>query len=167
VVPKPNIELRVADVRSHVATSLPAAWMPSAWMVLAGLPLTANGKVDVRALPAPQSAADEAESFEAPRDDLERAVAASWSAALRRDRIDMRDNFFSIGGHSLLVIHVLKQLSTQLGRTIAMEDMFRHPTVREFATFLATHPGTEAGPPSMPPALVGPITPQPRVLTPR
>jgi natural product biosynthesis luciferase-like monooxygenase protein len=168
LVPRPGLTLRISDVRSHAATTLPAAWMPAAWMVLAELPLTANGKVDTRALPAPESAtADDDSCFEAPRDDLERTIAASWCAALRRGRIDVRDNFFSIGGHSLLVIHVLKQLSVQLDRSLSMADMFRHPTVREFAAFLAASGGAAAdsSAPAAPP--LGPIVSQPRVLTPR
>jgi len=81
--------------------------MPSAWMVLSQLPLTSNGKVDRRALPAPQGRPEELGEYVAPRSELEKILTEIWVQLLRIDQVGVQDDFFELGGHSLLATRVI------------------------------------------------------------
>jgi acyl carrier protein len=107
--------------------------------------LTPNGKVDRRALPAPdgQAAAGKEIVFEAPQSRLEQSVAAVWRDFLGIEKIGLHDNFFDLGGHSLLMAQVQSRLRELLGREIAMVDLFSHPTVGGLARHLAQAGGDQ------------------------
>jgi amino acid adenylation domain-containing protein len=127
----------IARVREHLREHLPDHMMPGAFVVLADLPLTPNGKVDRRALPAPEFRQQllRAEHV-APRDKTERDLAAIWSGALKVPSLGIHDNFFDLGGHSLIGIQVLGQVEQQFGRSLSLSALFEAPTIAEFARTL-------------------------------
>jgi acyl carrier protein len=119
----------VPQLRAYLEERLPEFMNPSAWMVLRQLPLTANGKVDRRALPAPQSRPEEMGEYVAPRTDLERALAEIWAEVLRVDQVGVHDNFFEIGGHSLLATRVVTHISHVLDIDLPLRSIFDKPTI--------------------------------------
>jgi amino acid adenylation domain-containing protein len=124
-----------ATLRHHLRRSLPEYMVPSSITVLDRLPLTNNGKIDHAALakldvPRPRTLA-------APASDTERAVAAVWREVLAIDEVGRHDNFFDLGGHSLLVPQVHRRLTERFSSEISIVDLFRYPTVGDLAQFLA------------------------------
>jgi acyl carrier protein len=96
------------------------------------LPLTANGKVDRRALPAPAVRRDDAPPAE-PRTEVERALAAVWTEVLRTDRVYLNDNFFDLGGHSLLATQVVTRVREALGVELPLARVFEAPTLAQLS----------------------------------
>jgi amino acid adenylation domain-containing protein len=125
-------------LRDHLRGKLPSHMVPWAFVPLAALPRNRNGKVDRGALPAPERAAwSGGVTFEEPRTETERRIAAIWSAALGLERVGVDDNFFDSGGHSLLAVRVHQRLRAELKREFPLVGLFAHPTVRSLARYLA------------------------------
>ncbi|WP_199853811.1 phosphopantetheine-binding protein [Plantactinospora sp. BB1] len=103
---------------------------------LAALPLTANGKLDRRALPVPVERPELEVAFEAPRSVTERVLAGLWVELLGVDRVGVHDNFFELGGHSLLMMQLLWRLQEQFGAEVPLELLFEASTVAELAAAL-------------------------------
>ncbi|MBK9146341.1 MAG: amino acid adenylation domain-containing protein [Flavobacteriales bacterium] len=124
-------------VREHLRAKLPSYMVPTGFMVLNELPLTANGKIDRRALPAPsaQTSALKAEHV-APRNTIERALAALWGRVLNASDIGIHDDFFDLGGHSLIGIQLLGQVEQQFSKTLPLKSLFEAPTIAQFAELL-------------------------------
>lgn len=135
VVPAAGVTLQPDALREAVRGQLSAAMIPAAWSVMAALPLTPNGKVDRRALPEPQALVQAGRGV-APTTPQEETIAAMWREVLGRERVGVTDNFFDLGGHSLLLVAVQTRLQTVLGRPVAIMDLFAHPTVRALAAAL-------------------------------
>ena len=136
VVPSDAGRAPTADeLRAHLARDLPAYMLPSAFVHLPVLPLNRSGKVDQRALPAPdrQPAADR---LVAPASALEARLAEIWREVLKVDRVGVEDSFFDLGGHSLLLAAVHGQLVEALGRPLPLVKLFEHPTIRSLARHL-------------------------------
>ncbi len=124
-------------VRTWLQERLPQAIWPAAYVVLDALPLTPNGKVDRQALPAPDGRrAAATAAYVAPQDDLQRAVAEVWRELLRVERVGMHDNFFEVGGNSLLLVEAHGKLRRAVGRDITLVELMRHPTIASLARFL-------------------------------
>jgi aspartate racemase len=123
--------------REHLRAKLPLYMVPTGFMVLNELPLTANGKIDRRALPMPaaQTSALKAEHV-APRNTIERALAAIWSKVLNASDIGIHDDFFDLGGHSLIGIQLLGQVEQQFGKALPLKTLFEAPTIAQFADLL-------------------------------
>ncbi len=119
-------------LRSWLSAALPDYMVPAAYVQLDCLPLNPNGKLDRKALPAPDSAAYAARAYEAPQGAIEHTIAAIWSDLLELDTIGRHDNFFALGGHSLLAVQVVSRLK-QAGVEISMGDLFSHPDVISLA----------------------------------
>ena len=133
------------ELRGFLAARLPDYMVPSAFVPLDSFPLTANGKVDRRALPAPDSSRPELETaFAAPEAGTESAIAGIWQEILGLEAVGVNDNFFDLGGHSLHLIRVHGKLKEQLGTAIPMVDMFKFPTVSTLARHLESGPADEA-----------------------
>jgi amino acid adenylation domain-containing protein len=115
VVYEPDQTATVSELRKHAKASLPDYMVPSFFVELSALPLTANGKVDRRALPDPMGAAPAGAEPEPPRTPVERRVAEIWQAALGVPAVGLKDNFFDIGGHSLLSMQVIAHIERDLG----------------------------------------------------
>jgi thioesterase domain-containing protein len=109
---------------------------PAAYVQLDHLPLTTNGKIDRRALPIPSSTtAPEQAAWSAPRNEVERTLCTLWAQTLKVERVGIDDNFFDIGGHSLLAATLFEQLDRTFGRTLPLATLFEAPTIRELADF--------------------------------
>ncbi len=119
-------------VRTALRSALPGYLVPDAFVVLAALPLTANGKVDHTALPAPDERADDT-VHTPPEPGTEEAVAAIWSAVLDRDRIGREDDFFALGGHSLLAGSVTARVRAEFGVDLPVRVLFEATTLAAFA----------------------------------
>ena len=134
-----------ADLRTHVRAKLPEYMAPQHFVVLESLPLTPNGKIDRKALPAfSVEQAGPAADFVAPTNDLELKIALLWQELLGREQVGVDDNFFDIGGHSLLVVRLHRQLSQAIAAPIALTDLFRFPTIRSLVAHLAGGESTDA-----------------------
>ncbi len=126
------------DLRSFLKEQLPEYMIPSAFVRLEVLPLTPNGKLDRKALPAPDGASREAgETYAAPRSELERVITDVWQEVLEVERVGVHDNFFGLGGHSLLLIRVNGKLREALGTELPVIEMFKYPTVSTLAEYLS------------------------------
>ena len=127
---------------------LPEYMVPAHFEVLDGFPLTANGKVDRAALPAPAAARrDSVAVFAPPEDETEEVLAAIWRDVLGVDRVGRHDNFFDLGGHSLLLTQVRALLAERTGRDVTMVQLFQRPTIAALAEHLdgaATQPASTA-----------------------
>ncbi len=127
-----------ADLRADLRRKLPEYMVPAAFVALAELPLTANGKLDRQALPAPAAAAGgQGGAFAAPASAVEEAIAAIWRRALARQEVGRDDNFFELGGHSLLLAELHDELQALSPRPLSMVDLFRFPTVAALAAHVA------------------------------
>ncbi|WP_257386260.1 non-ribosomal peptide synthetase [Tahibacter caeni] len=119
------------DLRNHLLHFLPAYMVPEVFIGLEQLPVSMNGKIDRGALPAPSVAVQR--TREAPQAGIENEIATIWSELLDGCLIDRRDNFFRIGGHSLLAVRVIVRLRRQLGVEMTVADLFANPTLETFA----------------------------------
>ncbi len=128
--------LDVAALRAQLSRVLPEYMVPSATVVLDALPLNPNGKVDRKALP--EAAPDSEQAYVAPQGEIEQVLATIWAEVLGVPRVGRRDSFFEIGGHSLLLLKVLRRLEERLGVHPSIVDLFRYPTVESLADFLRT-----------------------------
>jgi non-ribosomal peptide synthase protein (TIGR01720 family) len=125
-------ELLVKELRERLKRSLPEYMVPTAFMLLSELPLTSSGKVDRRALPAPQRSAAKAE-FVAPRDQVEKTLAELWCQVLRVERVSIHDNFFELGGDSILSIQIVMR-AAKAGLQLIPKHLFQHQTIAELAS---------------------------------
>jgi amino acid adenylation domain-containing protein len=131
-----------ADLRAFLAASLPAPLVPSRLLAVAALPLTATGKVDRAALVEPAAAV-----AAAPRGDLERRLGRLWCEELGVEAVDVETTFFELGGHSLALARIHARLVEELGREVAISDLFSHPTVASLAAHLSAAERATARPP--------------------
>jgi hypothetical protein len=126
-----------SELRAYLRERLPEYMVPQTLVLLAELPLTPNGKIDRKALPAPEGpGSQETLTYVAPRTELEQQIAGIWQTVLGVEKVGMHDNFFDLGGHSILLIEASSKLRLALQRELSVVDMFRHPTVSAMAEFL-------------------------------
>ncbi len=133
VVAAESENLSEDTLREHLKQSLPEFMIPSAFVALDSFPLTPNGKVNRKALPAPERKAEGEDDYIAPRTPLEEAVAAIWAKVLRLERVSVTDDFFALGGHSLLATQVISRVRQSLGADLPLRAMFESSTVAELA----------------------------------
>ncbi|WP_122872673.1 non-ribosomal peptide synthetase, partial [Pseudomonas viridiflava] len=112
------------QMRAHLQASLPDYMVPTAFIELKTLPLTANGKLDRRALPKPERSALFGVSYEAPEGEFEVALAEIWAEVLQVERVGRHDHFFDLGGHSLLAMRMVSQVRQQLGVELPLGELF-------------------------------------------
>jgi amino acid adenylation domain-containing protein len=125
------------ELRSYLKGKLPEPMVPSAFVFLESLPLSPNGKVDCRALPAPDGGAPREAIYVAPTTELEKLVAEIWKEVLGVPGVGIHDNFFDLGGHSLLIMRVHSRLHESLpGCELPVVALFEHPTVASLAARL-------------------------------
>jgi acyl carrier protein len=123
-------------IRQALRNTLPHYMVPARFVRLAALPITSGGKLDLRALAALATArATVDDSYLAPRSSVEAAIAEEWRALLGVERVGARDNFFDLGGHSLLLAQLQVRLKRRFQRDIPMVELFRHPTVEHLADY--------------------------------
>jgi acyl carrier protein len=136
----------VPELRRFVSERVPYYMVPSAYVRLDALPLNANGKVDRRALPAPDAAADAAaEERVAPRDATEERLAAIWEELLDRRPIGVHDGFFELGGHSLLATQLVSRIRDAFDVELELRAVFEAPTIARLAPRVEAAPSARAG----------------------
>ena len=127
------------ELRSFLKERLPDYMVPAAFVLLDELPLTPNGKIDRSALPLPDSLRPElSDSFVAPRSEIERTIAAIWQSALNVPRVGVHDNFFDLGGHSLLLAQVHSKLRESYP-DVSLIDLFKYPTISALTSHLSAN----------------------------
>jgi amino acid adenylation domain-containing protein len=147
----------VSALHHFLKQTLPDYMVPSAFVVLDALPLTPSGKIDRRALPTPAPTRPElAEAFVAPRSATEEVVAGIWATVLGVEQVGVHDNFFDLGGHSLMAVQVMSRLRHALQVEVPLRALFDVPTVAGLAQYIETAYQTEQGIPT------SPIVPRPR-----
>jgi acyl-coenzyme A synthetase/AMP-(fatty) acid ligase/acyl carrier protein len=134
----PRAEISVTALRSHLAETLPFYMVPTAFVMLERLPLTANGKVDRKALPDPDETRPEiAARFVAPRTPQEEVLTKIWAEILGLEQVGVFDNFFELGGHSLMATQVASRVSDAFAIRISLRAFFEQPTVAGLAELVS------------------------------
>ncbi|MFE2499206.1 condensation domain-containing protein, partial [Streptomyces scopuliridis] len=160
VVAEADTPLDVAVVREHVASALPEYMVPAAFVVLDSLPLNANGKLDRRALPAPEFEAA-GTAYTAPRTEAERTLCGVWAEVLGLSRVGIEDNFFDLGGDSIISLQVVSR-ARRAGLALSSRDVFLHPTISTLAAGLTeADPGTDDAGAAQQGLVSGPVAPTP------
>ncbi|MBD2611727.1 amino acid adenylation domain-containing protein [Nostoc punctiforme FACHB-252] len=136
----PDKTLTISQLRRFLQNKLLDHMLPTAFMILEAFPLTSNGKVDRRALPMPDALRPELEvAYVVPQTEVEKTIASVWQKALNLEKIGIHDNFFEIGGHSLLLVTVHSQLQEILNNAeLSTLDLFRYPTINSLAEYLSS-----------------------------
>jgi acyl carrier protein len=135
----------VEALRTFLAATLPEFMVPAAFAVVDAFPLTPNAKIDRKALPSPEDVAPQRRTqFRAPEGSLEQSIATVWKDVLNLESVGTDDNFFDLGGHSLLVVQVHRTLRDALERPIALTDLYRFSTIRSLAEHLGSDRGAAA-----------------------
>jgi amino acid adenylation domain-containing protein len=125
-------EARADELREHLRQSLPEYMVPAAFVLLDALPLSPNGKLDRKALPAPEYGASE-ETYVAPRTPTEEVLAGIWAEVLGVERVGAEDSFFELGGHSLLATRLVSRVRARFDVELPLRALFEGPTVAEMA----------------------------------
>jgi syringomycin synthetase protein SyrE len=128
----PSIE----ELRAHLRTALPEYMVPIAFVQLIMLPLTANGKIDRKALPAPDLSSLSVRAYEPPQGEIEEALATIWKELLNVELVGRYDNFFEMGGHSLLAVQLITRIRLVLNRELSLRMIFEHPSLKSLAECL-------------------------------
>ncbi|BAZ21897.1 amino acid adenylation [Kalymmatonema gypsitolerans NIES-4073] len=137
VVPHQQQIPTISELRQFLSNKLPGYMVPSAFVILESLPLTANGKVNRRALPE-LDLHQELSDYVMPNTEAEKIIADIWQKALKVEKVGIYNNFFELGGHSLLLVRINQQLQEIFGLEVSIVDMFNYPTIHTFSQYLST-----------------------------
>ncbi len=132
-----DLRVRAADLRTWLSARLPEYMLPSAIVTLDTLPLTPSGKLDRRALPAPEPGTASGATFVAPRDPVEAELARLWAEVLQVERVGVHETFFELGGHSLLAAQLVARVRDTFGVELPLRRLFETPTVAGLALLIA------------------------------
>ena len=129
----------IPQLRSHLEQKLPEYMVPAAFVILEALPLTTNGKVDRRVLPAVDTLSlDTKEDYVAPRTNVEEELARIWRQVLGRQQVGVHDNFFELGGHSLLATQLTSRIRDAFQVELPVRILFEAPTMAMLARHIET-----------------------------
>ncbi|MDF3313435.1 amino acid adenylation domain-containing protein, partial [Rhodococcus sp. T2V] len=145
VVPSQGHAVDTEDLRRHMSGALPSYMLPSAVVLVDEFPLNTSGKLDRKALPAPEFTAASGE-YIAPTTSVEHSVAAVFGTVLGLDRVSVQDSFFDLGGNSLIATQLVSRIRGELGVPLAVRDLFESPTVAELAARLSQSTGADTRP---------------------
>ena len=136
-----------SELRRFLKERLPEFMVPAGFVVLDAFPVSPNGKLDRRALPAPdRSTVGSEDVFVAPRNPIEELLATIWATVLRTDRVGIHSNFFELGGHSLMATQVISRIAASLGVELPLRSIFEAPTVAELAARVVSAQASETTP---------------------
>src|SRR5262249_2788703 len=133
------------QVREFLGRTLPEYMIPAAIMRLDFMPLSANGKLDRRALPEPEFAASLETRSVSPRTTTEEIISAIWVEVLQLERVGIHDNFFELGGHSLLAMQIASRVAQTFGVEIALKTILGSPTIAELSRAVDTAQEGDSG----------------------
>ena len=136
-------KFRTEELRAFLAQQLPDYMVPATFVAVDSLPLTANGKLDVRALPSPEAQPSVQEMI-APRTPEEEKLAEIWRQVLKLDRVGVSDDFFQLGGHSLLATQIISRIRNQFRVQMPLQVFLQNPTIAALAGQIATSPAIES-----------------------
>lgn len=137
IVSKQKQKLSVSELHKFLREKLPEYMVPSTFMMLKTLPLTPNGKVNRNALPEPDDRRPELEvTYEPPQTEVEQTIAHIWQQMLHVEKVGIYDNFFDLGGHSLLLVQIHAKLREVLNTNISIVNLFEYPTINSLAKYL-------------------------------
>src|SRR6185295_10113474 len=149
VVGRQGESFDAAEIRKYLKQKLPEYMIPSAFVLLDEMPLTPNGKIDRKALPAPdQDRPELGNVYHAPRTPMEETLATIWSELLKVEKVGIQDNFFDLGGHSLLATQIVSRIRSTLSVEVPLRCLFESPTVEQMAAAITEHretPSREQG----------------------
>jgi amino acid adenylation domain-containing protein len=137
----PDRAVDISELRKHLRAKVPEYMVPQYFVELERIPLNSSGKVDRRALPEPRLDRQADESYVAPQGESERILTAIWEELLQMGKVGVRDNFFDLGGHSLLLVKMVREVEKTFGRKVSIIDVFQRPTIKALAEFLADERG--------------------------
>ncbi|MDZ7960513.1 MAG: amino acid adenylation domain-containing protein [Aulosira sp. DedQUE10] len=126
------------DLRQFLKAKLPEYMVPTAYVLLESLPLSPNGKVDRRALPAPNTLTFNQQDYVAPRTQIEDLLVEIWAKVLGKEQVGIHDNFFELGGHSLLATQLVSRIRDTLKIDVPVRNLFEAPTVEQLARYIET-----------------------------
>jgi hypothetical protein len=145
VVTEDGAEISISELRAHLGAHLPEYMIPSIFVPMAEFKLTPNGKVDRKALPAPDGSRPVLErEFVAPRTEVEKVLAGIWSEVLGVTQVGIHDNFFELGGHSLLATTVISRIRGSLSVELPLRYLFEAPTIARLALAITQGQAAEA-----------------------
>ncbi|CDH18278.1 Peptide synthetase PaxB (fragment) [Xenorhabdus bovienii str. kraussei Quebec] len=136
VIPQPDASLDAASLREQLSTHLTEYMLPSAFVILDAFPLTPSGKLDRKALPAPDRSASASHEYEAPQGEIEPQLAAIWQTLLGLEQVGRHDNFFELGGNSLSIMRLSTHLREEFHLEIPIADIFHHSTLYKLAELI-------------------------------
>jgi amino acid adenylation domain-containing protein len=136
VVPSGSAASNEDTLRSHLKKSLPEFMLPSTFVALDSFPLTPNGKVDRKSLPRPEFVQPTGSGVVPPRDELERALVKVWQELLKAESIGVTDNFFDVGGHSLLAVRMMSEIRNLTGKELPLVALFQGATIEYLARLI-------------------------------
>ena len=137
IVARPKLDLTTDRLRRYLKDHLPEYMIPSAFVLLSELPLTPNGKIDRKALPSPdQNRLAKVGGYQSPRTMMEQALAGIWAEVLGVEKVGVHDNFFDLGGHSLVAVRLVNLIKRKIGRTVRIAHIYQAPTVERMASIL-------------------------------
>ncbi|HEY5029336.1 MAG TPA: amino acid adenylation domain-containing protein, partial [Candidatus Angelobacter sp.] len=137
IVPRTGQAINAFDLKRHVRQKLPEPMVPASIVEIKELPLMASGKIDRKRLPKPESIkSGVVESDKAPRTEVERFIAEIWKEHLQVTNIGVEDNFFDLGGHSLLILSIHERLAVRFNDRITVIDLFSYPSIATLAKYL-------------------------------
>jgi thioesterase domain-containing protein/acyl carrier protein len=146
VVAHPHCTPTINQLRQFLKAKLPEYMLPQAFVILEQMPLTPSGKLDRLALQPPADITN-SDTFVAPRNQLELQLAQIWLKVLKLNKVGVKDNFFDLGGHSLLTPYLMAQIKQQFGKDIAIASLYQNPTIEQLATVVQKDTNSQSGSP--------------------
>ena len=136
-VPEQGQSPTTNELRNYLKGTLPDYMVPAVFVLLDAMPLLPNGKVNRSALQLPTDLhPTRAVTYEAPNSEMERAIATIWQELLKLEKVDINDNFFDLGGHSLLMVQLKQKLDSALKKELSIVELFQYPTIHSLAKYL-------------------------------
>lgn len=132
----PHGQFNKEGIVSYLKNKLPAYMIPAFWVEMSSLPITANGKIDKKALPDPDPGLLVQSTYVPPGNETERVLTEIWQQLLNIQRIGIHDNFFELGGHSLMVIKMVAMIKKEFGRVIPIPAIFKFSNIQELGSYL-------------------------------
>ncbi|PHM33531.1 non-ribosomal peptide synthetase [Xenorhabdus innexi] len=131
LIAESGVTLKIPELRAQLSSHLPDYMIPSAFVMLDAFPLTLSGKLDRRALPAPDYSSVSSQEYAAPQGENEERLAEIWQTILKIDRVGRHDNFFELGGHSLLVLQLQSRINEVFEVDLSIQQLFAHPSISQ------------------------------------